>query len=224
MNPTWHESTYLIQNGLYRRIQCTPTSIYDTNIYIYIYHQHFTTNQLPSFGPGKGCPEPIFHRHRNPEVAFVVRSFGSSSYGLWWQAETWGRDFQGRKTRDQRVLFKRKANGFFLNLQLKYCCDFLACKTDWKGVKENLKNSIIRWFNKADLTCYCLLFVLKIWLNELNDPSSSFFKSRHGADSLRNLVLAISSLMFSILSPSILGVESCVYHSKNPIGLSRTHH
>lgn len=90
--------------------------VYMIQIYIYIYHQHFTTNQLPSFGPGKGCPEPIFHRHRNPEVAFVVRSFGSSSYGLWWQAETWGRDFQGRKTRDQRVLFKRKANGFFFKL------------------------------------------------------------------------------------------------------------
>ena len=79
MNPTGHESTYLIQNGLCRRIQRNqPVYI------IYIYHQHFTTNQLPSFGPGlKGCPEPIFHRHRNPEVAFVVRSFGSSSCGLW---------------------------------------------------------------------------------------------------------------------------------------------
>lgn len=78
--PIWFRMGYIGEFKVHQ-----PVLLIQVYIYLTFYHQPTT-----QFWSGKRLPRAHFpSTSKSCEVAFVVRSFGSSSYGLWWQAETW---------------------------------------------------------------------------------------------------------------------------------------
>lgn len=211
-----HQPVYDIQY-IYLTFYPQPT----TPKYIYLTFYHL---KLPSFGPGKGCPEPIF-----PDIEILWGRLCSSVFWLFvLRPLVTGRNVDEKRMINVFCLNEKPTEKSFKKktCNLNIVTTFLRAKLTDKGLKENLKkfnNQVIQQVRFDLFLSFVCIENLTQWTQW---SKFQLYQSQHGADSQ----FFLGNWQFhhwrkSILTPSILGVESFVYHSKHPHWFNkRTHH